>query len=405
MLHAARHIPHKENPVKITTLECLHADAGQRDFDFLKISTDAGLVGWSEYNESFGGRGVSTVIEKLAPAVIGKDPRAYEAIVTTLFALRRQASGGVIQQAIGAIENALLDLKARALGIPVYELLGGPVRDKIRLYWSHCGTYRLSRAEAMQIPPLRTLDDVVALGKEVVRSGYTALKTNVFLLDERPRAHVPGFVRGEGFPELNADRQVLNAIADELAAFREGAGPAMDILVDLNFNFKTEGFLKMARAMEPYDLFWVEIDTRNPQALHYIRTQTTIPVASGECLFGRRDYKPYFDHQAMDVAIIDAPWNGVAESLKIATMADIYEVNIAPHNFYGHLATMMSAHFCAVAPNFRIMEIDPDRVPWYDDLVTVKPRLEHGHLLLPSGPGWGTEVNEEAVRAHPSRAV
>jgi L-alanine-DL-glutamate epimerase-like enolase superfamily enzyme len=146
------------------------------------------------------------------------------------------------------------------------------------------------------------------------------LKTNVFLLDDRPRVHSPGFVRGEGFPELNADRQVLNAMIDELAAFREGAGPDMDILVDLNFNFKTEGFLKMARAMEPYDLFWVEIDTRSPQALHYIRTQTTIPVASGECLFGRRDYQPYFDHQAMDVAIIDAPWNGVAESLKIATM-------------------------------------------------------------------------------------
>jgi L-alanine-DL-glutamate epimerase-like enolase superfamily enzyme len=345
------------------------------------------------------------VIERLAGAIVGKDPRAYEAIVTMLFALRRQASGGVIQQAIGAIENALLDIKAKALGIPVYELLGGPLRDKIRLYWSHCGTYRLSRAAAMQIPPLRTLDDVVALGKEVVRAGYTALKTNVFLLDDRPRVHSPGFVRGEGFPELNADRQVLNAMADELAAFREGAGPDIDILVDLNFNFKTEGFLKMARAMEPYDLLWVEIDTRNPQALHYIRTQTTIPVASGEGLFGRRDYQPYFDHQAMDVAIIDAPWNGVAESLKIATMADIYEVNVAPHNFYGHLATMMSAHFCAVAPNFRIMEIDPDRVPWYDDLVTVTPRIESGHLHLPTGPGWGTEVNEEAVRAHPPRVV
>jgi L-alanine-DL-glutamate epimerase-like enolase superfamily enzyme len=348
---------------------------------------------------------VSAVIDNLAPAVIGKDPRAYEAIVTTLFALRRQASGGVIQQAIGAIENALLDIKARALGIPVYELLGGPLRDKIRLYWSHCGTYRLSRAEAMQIPPLRTLNDVVALGKEVVRAGYTALKTNVFLLDARPRLHSPGFVRGDGFPELNADRQVLTAMADELAAFREGAGPDMDILVDLNFNFKTEGFLKMARAMEPYDLFWVEIDTRSPQALHYIRTQTSIPVASGECLFGRRDYQPYFDQRAMDVAIIDAPWNGVAESLKIATMADIYEVNVAPHNFYGHLATMMSAHLCAVVPNFRIMEIDPDRVPWYDDLVTVTPRVEHGHLLLPTGPGWGTEVNEEAVCAHPPRSV
>jgi L-alanine-DL-glutamate epimerase-like enolase superfamily enzyme len=105
----------------------------------------------------------------------------------------------------------------------------------------------------------------------------------------------------------------------------------------------------------------------------------------------------------VDVAIIDTPWKGVGESLKIAAMADTYEINVAPHNFYGHLATMMNAHWSAVVPNLRIMETDPDMVPWQDDLVTVKPRIENGHLLLPTGPGWGTEVNEEAVRAHPPK--
>src|SRR5438093_10837486 len=123
--------------MKITSVESLHADAGQRNFDFLKITTDAGFVGWSEYNESFGGPGVSAVIDRLAPSIIGKDPRAYEALVALMFAIRRQSSGGIAQQAIGAIENALLDLKAKKLGIPVYELLGGPVRDRIRPYWSH----------------------------------------------------------------------------------------------------------------------------------------------------------------------------------------------------------------------------------------------------------------------------
>jgi L-alanine-DL-glutamate epimerase-like enolase superfamily enzyme len=390
--------------MKIAAVESLHADAGHRNFDFLKITTDDGLVGWSEYNESFGGPGVSAVIERLAPVIIGRDPRAWEALVTHMYAVRRAASGGVIQQAIGAIENALLDLKARALGVPVYELLGGPVRERIRLYWSHCGTYRLSWAEEMQIPRLRTLEEVVKLGKEVVTRGFTALKTNVFILGADPYLHSPGFARrGPGFPELNAERYVLEAVRDELAAFREGTGPDLDILVDLNFNFKTEGFLKVARALEPFDIFWVEMDTRDPRALHYIRSRTSIPVASCECLFGRRDYRPYFEQSAVDVAIVDAPWNGVGESLKIAAMADAYEVNVAPHNFYGHLATMMSAHFCAVAPNLRIMEIDVDRVPWYDDLVTVKPQIKDGHLMLPTGPGWGTEINEAAVRAHPPR--
>jgi galactonate dehydratase len=390
--------------MKIARVESLHADAGWRTYDFLKITTDDGLVGWSEYNESFGGPGVSALIDRLAPAIIGKDPRAYEAHVALLSALRRQASGGVVQQAIGAIENALLDLKARALGIPVYELLGGPVRDRIRLYWSHCGTYRVNRWRDMGVPPVRTLDDVVALGKEVVARGYTGLKTNVLLLgDGNPRGHVPGFARGEGFPELNADRYVIEAARDQLAAFREGTGPDMDILVDLNFNYKTEGFLKLARAMEPFDLFWVEIDTRDPKALHYIRSRTTIPVASCECLFGRRDYRPFFEHQSVDVAIIDAPWNGVAETLKIASMADTYEVNVAPHNFYGPLATLMSAAVAAVAPNLRIMEIDVDHVAWQDEFVTVKPRVKDGYLELPTGPGWGTEVDEAGVRAHPPK--
>jgi L-alanine-DL-glutamate epimerase-like enolase superfamily enzyme len=391
--------------MKITRIESLHADGGWRSLDFLKISTDEGLVGWSEYNESFGGVGVSAAIAGLAPALIGKDPRCWEAHVAFLYAIRRQAAGGVIQQAIGAIENALLDVTARSLGVPVYALLGGPVRDRIRLYWSHCATYRVSRAREMQIPPVRTLDDIVAMGREVVAKGYTALKTNVLLLGADPRAHVPGFGRSAGFPALNPERHVVDAVRAQLSAFREGAGQDMDILVDLNFNYKTEGFLAMARAMEPFDLLWVEMDTRDARALAHVRRRTRIPVASCECLFGRRDYRPFFEQQAVDVAIIDTPWNGVAESLKIAAMADAYEINVAPHNFYGHLATMMNAHWSAVVPNLRIMEIDPDTVPWQDDLVTVKPRIEGGHLRLPTGPGWGTEVNEEAVRAHPPRAV
>jgi L-alanine-DL-glutamate epimerase-like enolase superfamily enzyme len=225
----------------------------------------------------------------------------------------------------------------------------------------------------------------------------------VLFLGDNPRGHVPGFARGAGFPELNADRATVSAIRDQLAAFREGAGPDMDILVDLNFNYKTEGFLLMARAMEPFDLLWVEIDTRDAKALHYIRSRTTIPVASCECLFGRRDYRPFFENASVDVAIIDTPWNGVAEGEKIASMAEAYEVNVAPHNFYGHLATMMNAHFSAVVPNLRIMEIDPDMVPWQDDLVTVKPDIKNGYLTVPTGPGWGTEIDEAAVRLHPPR--
>ena len=129
--------------MKISRIVDLHADAGWRVFSFLKIETDAGLIGWSEYNESYGSKGLTVVIMKLAEMLIGQDPRPVELITANLYARTRQAPGGLIQQAIAAIENALVDVKAKALGVPVCEMLGGPVRDRLRLYWSHCGTYRL----------------------------------------------------------------------------------------------------------------------------------------------------------------------------------------------------------------------------------------------------------------------
>jgi L-alanine-DL-glutamate epimerase-like enolase superfamily enzyme len=311
----------------------------------------------------------------------------------------------MVQQAIAAIENALLDVKARALQVPVYELFGGPLRSRQRVYWSHCGTYRVPpRARALQVPELHSLDDVVALGREVVSRGFSALKTNIILFDGIGvvHGHTPGFARGESFPELNPERYALDAVRAQLAAFREGAGADVDILVDLNFNYKTEGFLKVARAMEPFDLLWVEIDMRNAPALAYIRSRTTIPVATGESLFGRREYRPFFEQGSMDSVIIDVPWNGLAESIKIAAMADAYEVNVAPHNFYSPLATLMSMHLCAVVPNVRIMEMDVDQAPWVNDLVSTPPTIKDGFVYLPEGIGWGAEVNEAMLQAHPA---
>ena len=391
----------KGTVMKITKIQDLHADAGWRVFSFLKIETDAGIVGYSEYNESYGSKGLTAVILKLAETLIGEDPRPVEKITARLYAMTRQAPGGLIQQAIAALENALVDVKAKALGIPVYEMLGGPIRERLRLYWSHCGTYRLHHADVMGVPPIRDLDDVRKLGAHVRDENFTALKTNIFLLgDAEPALHMPGFGRSSGAPELNLTRDVVRALDDQLTAFRDGAREDIEILLDLNFNFKTEGYIRLMRELEHHKLMWMEIDTYDARALGHIRRSARTPVASCESLFGRRQFKDYFENYSMDVAIIDVPWNGILESTKIAAMADAYEVNVAPHNFYGHLSTMMSAHFCAAVPNFRIMEIDIDDVPWKDDLVTEPPRIENGELVQPTGPGWGTDINEEGVRRH-----
>ena len=129
--------------MKIASMESLHCDAGWRTFSFLKVTTDDGLIGWSEYTEADGSRGLSGVIQGMAEGLIGLDPRPVQSIDSLLYVRQVQAPNGVNQRAIAAIENALLDIKGKALGVPVYELFGGPVRRRIRVYWSHCGTYRV----------------------------------------------------------------------------------------------------------------------------------------------------------------------------------------------------------------------------------------------------------------------
>src|SRR5436305_931869 len=163
-----------------------------------------------------------------------------------------------------------------------------------------------------------TTDDGKAIGREVREKKFTALKTNIFTYNNgKPTGWRPGF--GSPFePEINVDRKILRDLRMHLEAIRDGAGPDIDILLDLNFNAKTEGYLKILRAVADLDMFWIEIDSFNPEALGLIRRQSPHPISSCETLLGLREFLPYFHEQAMDVAIIDTPWNGVWQSMQIA---------------------------------------------------------------------------------------
>jgi L-alanine-DL-glutamate epimerase-like enolase superfamily enzyme len=394
--------------MKITKIEDLHCDAGWRVNSFLKITTDEGLVGWSEYMEGYGAQGLTAIIRKMAERLVGQDPRPVERHSAYLYAASRQAAGGVNAMAIAAIENALVDLKAKALSVPVYELLGGPIRDRLQVYWSHCGTYRARHADKIRewcgVEPVRSLDDIVRLGAEVKAKGFKGLKTNLIRFDrEKPYMYGPGTGNPPGFPELNIDNAIVDAAVTQLEAFREGAGPEVGLHLDTNFNYKIDGYMRLARALEALRLVWLEIDLYDPAGLALIRRSSGTPIASLESIYGKRNFRPFFEQQSVDYAIIDVAWNGILESVKVAAMADAYEVNVAPHNFNGHLGSLISAHFCAVVPNFKVMEIDIDDVKWKDDIVTQPPVIEDGHLVLPTGPGWGAEINEDFVRAHPPR--
>src|SRR4029077_10799362 len=168
--------------MKVAQIETLYCDAGWRPWIFLKATTDDGLVGWAEITDSHGSpRGLAGIVEDLSPLVVGRDPRPVEAIYWDLYRATRQSPGSVIAKALAGVENALLDLKAKALGVPVYELFGGPTRERIPMYWSHCGTTRARAYEVTRTPKLASYEDVAALGREVVEGGYGAFKTNVVI--------------------------------------------------------------------------------------------------------------------------------------------------------------------------------------------------------------------------------
>lgn len=381
--------------MKIINIETFHVDAGWRPWTFVKITINSGLVGWSECTDSHGSpKGIEGVINDLAPLILGKDPRNIVKILSELHSRTRQSPGSIIQKAISGIENALWDIKAKELGVPVYQLFGGAVRESIPLYWSHCGTSRIRAWNIVNEPPIVTYDDLEKFGIEIQRSGFKTIKTNIGILGKNPHIYMPGFFKSEGGPELNADKLILRNIENWISGLRSAVGTEIGIALDLNFNFKTDGYIKIGRLLEKYDLSWLEIDTYNPQALKHIKDKINIPITSGENLYRVGQYYPFLSKHAMDTVSIDVIWNGFTESKRISELADLFEINICPHNYNGHLSTFISLQLCALVPNLKIAEVDVDDVPWRDELFSNSPNIEEGNFVLSDLPGWGCDVNE-----------
>jgi len=380
--------------MKITRVIPIFCDAGWRAFTFVKVETDEGLVGYGECTDNRSSFGIGGCIRDLEPRLVGQNPEMVEKLYWDMCQHFVQNPGGIAQKAIAGIEVALWDIKAKALNLPLYQLFGGPLWEKIRVYWSHCGTYRARNPEYLAAGPLiKSLEDIARLGQEVVDRGYTALKTNIIVLGERPRMF--------RVFDQNVDHSILKAVDRLISTFRKVVGDEIDIGLDLNFNFKTEGFIQVARVLEPYNLMWLEVDIYDPDALLQVKQSTRVPICSAENLYTMKGYQPYLERHAMDFCMIDLPWNGYIESRRIAALADMYEILVAPHNYYSHFSTFMSAHLCASVPNVKIMETDVDSVPWRDDIITELPDIKDGYLSLPQKPGIGAELNEKEIARHP----
>jgi len=392
--------------MRISKIEHVQGDGGWQIWSFLKITTDEGIVGWSEFT---GMRIASlpAVIHNLAASLVGKDPRRIGSILSTLETATRLNDGGLNQRAIAAIENACLDIKAKALGIPVHDLFGGAVRERIPLYWSHCGLYRSIMPdlfEQLGRTPVRTRDDLHRVAAEVAALGYRHFKTNQLSFDQPGGGPGLSPTRRIVDPGRNVDPNTLRMLQQQIEIMRDGAGPGVGAMLDLNFSYKPDGFREVARALEPLDLRWLELDLYDPAALAGIRQATSTPIASLEAIYMRHNLLPYLQHQSVDVAIIDMMWNGLTEAVHMASLADAFQVNVAVHTAGSPFHAMMGAHYAAAIPNLKILEFDADIVPWARDVFNVLPAIENGMMAIPHGPGWGVEIDEAALAAHPVTA-
>ena len=385
--------------LQITDIETFVVDAGWRPWQFCAVRTDEGITGYGEMSDGRNPYGIVGTIEDFKPILLGQDPCAVEARYWDLYRMARQSPGGIAAKAIAGVELALWDIKGKSLGVPVHSLFGGPTRERQQVYWSHCGSSRSRNHELIGTPPFDSLPAVKDLGQEVKDRGFRALKTNIVPLGAGDLGYGTGF--GGGPTDQKITPALLRHVESYIGTFKDAVGPDVEIALDLNFNVKPQAAVQICRVLEQFDMMWVEIDMYEPDGLREVKDGTTCPITSGENLITIRDYRPYFEARSMDIVMIDIPWQGFARSRDVALLAESYELNVAPHNYYSHLATMHALNLCASVPNVRIQEIDIDDVPWKDDLTGGLLTFHEGGILdIPTRPGWGVDLDEDVARAH-----
>ncbi|MGH8599581.1 MAG: mandelate racemase/muconate lactonizing enzyme family protein [Burkholderiales bacterium] len=368
--------------MKIVRVECLGVHPGWRkNLVFVRIETDAGIVGWGEaYSQYDRDQAVTAQVTELGRYVVGRDPFQIRHLLQIAFDDYAQRRASLEYWcAISGIEQALWDIVGKATGQPVYNLLGGPCRTRIRVYangWSY---------------KMREPDDFARAAEGVVKSGFTALK-----LDPLPRpwrTYVP-------------KQHIRHAVA-VLRAIRDAVGPDVDILLDIHRRLAPMHAIDLASALAEFEPYWFEepCQAENIDALAEVRSASPIPVVTGEALHGRADFRPVFRERAVDIINPDvANCGGMLELMHIAAAAETEMIAVSPHNYNSTTLALSATVQCsACMPNFIITEYF---IPFEDFGRTIcrNPLTPvDGYITLPDAPGLGLDIDEQAVRAHPAQ--
>lgn len=352
--------------MKITEIKTylMHANVANspgwkaRNWLFIKVFTDEGIYGVGE--GSGWPRVIETAIQDLTPLLIGEDPFDVEKLWQKMFlAMMGHGMTGVVGGgAMTAIEMALLDIKGKALGVPVYELLGGKIRDKVRLY-AHASTPDRAR--------------------ELVERGFTGLKTG----------------------------GVVEPLA-KVEAIRSAVGPDIDLMVDIHGPpwLTTRDAIRMGQALEEYDLLFYEdpVAPENVEAIARVAAAVNLPIAAGERHANVWGVRELIEREIIDVVQPDTGRaGGLQQMKKMAALAEAHYVTFAPHDgSLGPVAEMAAVHLCCTLPNFLILEHLEDDVPQRYEVMDPQPTIVDGFMVVPNGPGLGIDIVEEAIAHYPS---
>ncbi len=376
--------------MKITSIKTA-ATRGHGMHLWVKIETDAGITGMGECVH--GGLQAIAIIGYLAPKIEGRDPFAVDAIFEEM---RRShvfdgGNAGALITALTGIEIALWDLKGKALGVPVVELLGGKFRDKIRVY-ADC-----------QVEPGMDFDEIKKVVEGVVEKGFTALKIDL---------DIGAYTTGRQF-DRSLLRDKFNYTASEreheimlqmIDMVTEAAGSDVSVAADVHTRLDVPSAIRLARDLEPYHLMWLEepVPAENVDAMREVTRSTTTPICSGENLYLRHGFRDLLEKQAVNIIMPDIPkCGGLSECRKIANMAEIYYIPFAPHNVSSPIGTLASAHVCASVPNFLVLEFHWLHRDYWSTIIQEKEDIiKDGFITIGDRPGIGVELDEEVGRQY-----
>jgi galactonate dehydratase len=308
-------------------------------------------------------------------------------------------------QGVGAqVEIALWDIKARALGVPLHELLGGKLRDRVRMYCDcHAGDFWTPHdfarrweevRQSGELDPIYEVEAYTARARQMVGEGFTALKFDV---------DVPNPWKMDKY-DRSIGRQEHEHIVTILQKVREAIGPYVDLSVDLHGSFNLADALRVCKDVEHLDLLWLEDPIRwewgNVDALAKICRQTETPICTGEIFYGAKLFRELMEKQACDLLEPDIPQSGgPIEIRRIAELAEMYHMSIAPHNMSSPVSSLAAVHICSTIPNFLALEYHSRNIPLWSQMLDLKEPIQDGYITVPDGDGLGVELDEDELAA------